>query len=130
MSHPGLEHWKALGYIIGYLKGKNKEGIIIRKPKVLKAVMFWDSNYATDKETINIVINLAATLGLSLLTCSLETHRTVTLRSIETEYMVLLVCAQEVKFVKMLLRRNDWSTKTISCIQRESSRNFTSKKKC
>ena len=36
MSHHGMEHWKALGRLIGYLKGKCKKGIIIRKPKVLK----------------------------------------------------------------------------------------------
>ena len=39
MSHPGPENWKALGHLIGYLKGKETKGIIIRKPKVLKAVM-------------------------------------------------------------------------------------------
>ena len=42
MSHPGPEHWKALGNLIGYLKGKNNRGIIIRKPKVMKAVMLCD----------------------------------------------------------------------------------------
>ena len=49
MSHPGPGHCKALGRLIGYLKGKETKCIIIRKPKVLKAVMFYDSNYATDK---------------------------------------------------------------------------------
>ena len=47
MSHPGTENWKALGRFIGCLKGKSTKGIIIRKPKVLKAVMFCDSNYDT-----------------------------------------------------------------------------------
>ena len=50
MSHPGTEHWKALGSLIVYLKGKNIKGIIIRKTKVIKAVMLCDSNYATDEE--------------------------------------------------------------------------------
>ena len=40
MSHHGPEHLKVLGLLIGYLKGKNKKGIIIRKNKSLKAVMF------------------------------------------------------------------------------------------
>ena len=39
MSHSGPEHWKSLGRLIGYLKGKETNGMIIRKPKVLKAVM-------------------------------------------------------------------------------------------
>ena len=33
MSHPGPEHWKALGRLIAYLKGKETKGIIIRNPK-------------------------------------------------------------------------------------------------
>ena len=57
MSHPGPEHWKTLGHLIGYLKGKNTKLIIIRKSKIVKAVMFWDSNYATEegKERVSAV---------------------------------------------------------------------------
>ena len=69
MSHPGIEYWKALGCLIGYLKGKDTKGIVTRNPKVLKAVMFIDSNYATDKETRNNVIILVATFVGKLLTC-------------------------------------------------------------
>ena len=69
MSHPGTEYWKALGCLIGYLKGKDTKGIVIRNPKVLKAVMFSDSNYATDKETRNNVIILVATFVGKRLTC-------------------------------------------------------------
>ena len=47
VSHPGPLHWKELGRFIGCLKGKSTKGIIIRKPMVLKAVMFCDSNYDT-----------------------------------------------------------------------------------
>ena len=41
MSDPGPEHWKSLGHFIGYLKSKQTKGIVIRKPKVLKSVMFF-----------------------------------------------------------------------------------------
>ena len=42
MSHPGMEHWKALGCLTGYLKGKETKGIITRKTNFMKAVMFCD----------------------------------------------------------------------------------------
>ena len=42
MSHSGTEHWKEMGHLIGYLKGKEMKGIIVRKPKVLKVIMFCD----------------------------------------------------------------------------------------
>ena len=84
MSHPGTENWKAYGRFIGYLKGKETKGIIIRKPKILKAVM-----YTTYKETRNSVSGLVATLGETLLMCSSITQRTVTLIRTEAEYVEL-----------------------------------------
>ena len=69
MSHPGPEHWKTLGLLIGYLKAKENKGIVVRKPKVLKYVMFCDLDYDTDKETRKSVSGLVATLAGTLLTC-------------------------------------------------------------
>ena len=89
MSHPGTEHWKALGLLIGYLKSKETKGIIIRNPKVLKSVMFCDSNYAICKETINTVSGLVATLVGTLLKFLSKTQRTATLSSTEADYMAL-----------------------------------------
>ena len=46
MSNIGPEHWKALGVLIGYLKGKGMKGITIRNPRFIKAVIFCDSKCA------------------------------------------------------------------------------------
>ena len=69
LIHTGMEHWKALGCLIGYLKVKETKFIIIRNPKVLKALMFCDSNCATEKETRKSVSGLVVTLGGTLLIC-------------------------------------------------------------
>ena len=69
MSHPGTKHWKALGHVIGYIKGNDTKVIIIIKPKVLKVFMFCDSNYSTDKEIRKSVSGLVVTLGGTILTC-------------------------------------------------------------
>ena len=63
MSHPGQEQWRVLGCLIGYLKVKETKGIIIINPKVMKAVMFCHSNYATGKDTRKSVIVLVAIPG-------------------------------------------------------------------
>ena len=42
MSYPGPENWEVLGSFIGHLKGKERKIISVRKPKVLKVVMFCD----------------------------------------------------------------------------------------
>ena len=103
MSHPGTEHWKALGRLIVYLKSKETKRIIIVNPKVMKAVMFCDSNYSTEKETRNIVSGLVATLGGKLLKCSPKNQRTVTISRTEADYVAFSSYTQEVKFVGMLL---------------------------
>ena len=89
MSHTGPEHCKSLGSLIGYLKGIETKGIIIRNPKVLKLVMFCDSKYDTDKETRKSVSGFVATLGGSLLACLSKLRRTATLSSTEVEYLSL-----------------------------------------
>ena len=99
-SYPCTEHWKESGSIIGYLKGKEIKYIFIRKPKVLKAVMFCNSNYATDKDTRNSASGIVATLVGALLMCSSKTKRTVALISNK-----LLTCAKEVKLVYMSLEK-------------------------
>ena len=62
ISHPGPEYWKALGRLIGYLKGKDIKGVTVRKPKTLKVDMFCDSNYDTNKEIRKSVSSIVATL--------------------------------------------------------------------
>ena len=47
--------------------------------------MFFYSDYAIDKETINIVRGLVDTLGGTLLTCFSNTQMTVMLRITEEE---------------------------------------------
>ena len=92
-----------MGSFIGYLKGKETKGIIIRKPEVLKAVMFCDSNYATEKDKRKSVSGLVDTLAGTLLTFSSKTNRTVTRISTEAEYLVLSACAKEIKVIIMFM---------------------------
>ena len=40
MIHPGPAHCKALGYMIEYLKGIEKKGIVIRSSRFLKLLCF------------------------------------------------------------------------------------------
>ena len=84
MSHPGMGHCKSLVRLIDYLKGKDTKVIVIIKPKVMKAIMFCDSDYATEKDTI----------GGTLLTYFSKTQSTVTLSSTEEKYMALSAFAK------------------------------------
>ena len=89
MSHPGPEYWKELGHLIGYIKVKEKKDIFTRNNKVLKAVMFFNSNYATDKYTRKSVSSPVETFTGTLITCLPRTQRTVMLSITEAEYVAL-----------------------------------------
>ena len=100
-------YWARLSEYIGLFdwvsKRQKYKKIIIRNPKVLKAVMFCDYKYATNKETRISAIGLVTKLGGTILMCSLKTQRTIPLSSMESEYVALLAFTQEVKFVDMFL---------------------------
>ena len=40
MSHHGMEHWKALGRLIGYLKGKRQKAYSSESLRFLKPLFF------------------------------------------------------------------------------------------
>ena len=83
MIHLGPEHWKALRNLLRYLKGEDTKSIVIIKPKVLKYFMFCDSNYSTDKDTINSSSGLVVIIEGKIRMCLSNTQRTVTLIIIE-----------------------------------------------
>jgi hypothetical protein len=52
-SNPGVEHWKAVEKLTGYLKDNEDDiNLTYRKPRELWIVSSIDNNYATDKEGI------------------------------------------------------------------------------
>ena len=93
-SNPGLEQWKSLVRLVIFIKVKETTVIIIRKPKVLKYVMFFYYNYATNEYKRKGVSGLVSTIGGTILTCSSKTKRKVVLIITQTEYMVLFSCSQ------------------------------------
>ena len=80
--------------LVIFIKVKETTVIIIRKPKVLKYVMFFYYNHATNKYKRKGVSGLVSTIGGTILTCSSKTKRKVVLIITQTEYMVIFSCSQ------------------------------------
>ena len=99
MSNPGEEHWKAMGRMAGYLKGKTVHGHVMRKPENLMVVNYTDASYA-----VKSVSGMVCTVGGTVSSWGSRTQKITTLSSTEAEYIALGECAQELKFVSMLLR--------------------------
>ena len=102
MSNPGEEHWKSMGQIVGYLKGKELHRHVMCNPESLTAVKHCDASYASDPIAIKSVSGMIGTLGGMMTNWSSRTIKTTALSSTESEYIAIGECGQELKFMCML----------------------------
>ena len=103
MHNPGEQHWEAMKRIIGYLIGKEKHELIIRRPKNLRITSFGDASYADCKDTRKSSTGDINTLGGSLISWRAQKTKTICLSSTEAEYIALTEMCKEQKFLIMLL---------------------------
>ena len=103
MSNPGVDHWKAMGRLVGYLKGMKVRGITYYAPDSFQTVSLADTDYGNCKETRRSVGCSLITVGGCLVDWWISKHQTVSDSSCEAEYKELAKCAKGVKFVHMLL---------------------------
>ena len=50
MFSPDVDQWKAMECIVGYLKGKELQGLVMCKPEWLMVIKYCDASYAMDKD--------------------------------------------------------------------------------
>ena len=99
MANPGTGHWKAMGRMAGYLKGKNLHGHMMKAPKNLSVVNYTDASYG-----VKSVSGSICTIGGIVTDWGSRTQKITTLSSTESEYIALGECGQDLKFVSMLLK--------------------------
>ena len=104
MSNPGEEQWKAMERLVGYLKGKELHGLIMRRPESLRVINYCDASYATDKDLRRSVSGMVGSIGGMVINWSSRTQKVCTLSSAESEYISLGECGQDLKFVCMFLQ--------------------------
>ena len=99
MSCPGDAHWKAIGHLVGYIKGTvGKPSMILRKPKELRTVSFVDASYGNGCEGRRSVSGELHTMGGMITGFSSRTQKTISMSSAESEYVAASSAAQEVLF--------------------------------
>ena len=103
MINPGIQHWKALERLVGYIKGKETHELILRKPKELRNYSYVDASFADCKDTRRSTGGDIHTLGGCITSWSSKRMKAVTLSSAEAEYVSLTDACKEVKFEQMLI---------------------------
>jgi hypothetical protein len=104
MSNPSEDHWKALGRVIGYLKGHGRYEFTLKAPEELRGVHIRDANYATCEETRRSVSGGVETLGGTIIGWSSKKQNVVSLSSAEAELISYTEGCQNARFVQQLLR--------------------------
>jgi hypothetical protein len=83
-SNPGPQQWEELGRFVGYLKGIEPDiHLIYHKPIKLRALLYVNSNYATDKEDRRSVSGGVHAVGGTIINWMSKTQASVTLLSTE-----------------------------------------------
>ena len=92
---------------IGHVKMIANNTLKYRKPRELRQYNFADSSFAPNADDRKSVSAEVVTLGGVPISISSRTQKCVTLSSSESELVALTSCAQETKFVQMLLEEID-----------------------
>lgn len=104
MANPNESHWKAIGHLVGYLKGTvGKPALILRQPKELRVVSFVDASYGNSAEGRRSVSGELHTIGGMISAYSSRTQKTLSMSSTESEYIAASSAAQEIMFQQTLL---------------------------
>ena len=103
LSNPGQQHWDAVGRVIGFLSGNKDRVLKMRTPTSMRVVGYVDSDWAANRETRKSTTGFLVTIGGCLVSWQSKAQSSVTLSSTKAEYVALSMCAQEIKFITMLL---------------------------
>ena len=68
-------------YLVGYLKGKELHGLIMRKPESLNVVDYCGTNYATDNDLGRSVSNMVGSIVGMVINWSSHTQKVCALSS-------------------------------------------------
>ena len=102
---PKKEHWEALEYFIGYLKGqKGQLKLTLRTPLETRFIGLVDANFGTDKDNRKSVTGAIYTLGGCIVSWTSKSQGRSALSSTEAEYYAISLGCQELSFVRSLMK--------------------------
>ena len=103
MHNAGDEHWKEAERMVGYLKGKERHELIMRKPLNMRVISYGDSSYGDCKDTRRSSSGDFHTIGGALVSWRSQRLKLICLSSTEAEYVTMTEMAKEQRFIQMLI---------------------------
>src|SRR5277367_4613666 len=94
-ANPGIEHWNALMHVVGYIENTLDYGLTYRRGTDLSPRAFVDADYGGCKDTRRSTSGYVFMMAGGPVTWSSKRQATVTLSTVEAEYVALSRCAQQ-----------------------------------
>jgi hypothetical protein len=103
MESPGEEHWKALGRLIGYLKGNYRPLKLRSCPTELRAMGAADADWGTSEVDRKSIGAFVSGIGGALLNWQSKKQTGVALSSTEAEFASASELGKDIKFYRSLI---------------------------
>ncbi len=98
-TNPGLEHWRALLHVLGYIRQTVKFGLIFSSDQPLVPVGFVDADYAGCKDTRRSTSGQVFMMAGAPVSWSSKRQQTVALSTVESEYVSTSKAGQQMRWM-------------------------------
>ena len=102
MSKPGMDHWKAVKWILKYLRGESKTSLTFVKSSVCLIKGFSDSDYSADLDRRRSVTGYVFKVWGNTVSWISNLQSVVALSTIEAEYMAFSTATKEAVWLKAI----------------------------
>ncbi len=101
--NPGIEHWKALLHVIGYVMNTIDYGLTYSRDADLTPSAYVDADYGGCRDTHHSTSGFIFLMAGGVVTWSSKRQVTVALSTVEAEYVAMSRCAQQMVWMQTWL---------------------------
>src|ERR1700678_1515334 len=102
-SNPGIEHWSALMHVLGYIKNTLNYGVTYSRDADFSPHAYVDADYGGCRDTRRSTSGYVFIMASGPVTWSSKRQTTVTLSTVEAEYVAMSQCAQQMVWMQSWL---------------------------
>ena len=99
-ADPGIEHWRALLHVIGYIKNTIDYGLTYSRGHDISPTAFVDADYGGCRDTRRSTSGFVFLMAGGAVTWSSKRQATVALSTVEAEYVAMSRCAQQMAWMQ------------------------------
>ncbi|XP_062088866.1 secreted RxLR effector protein 161-like [Humulus lupulus] len=105
MANPGMEHWKALKWLLRYLKGTWNYGLVYEKTKdEMHLTGFVDADYASNKDTRRSTTAYSFMMNNSCICWKSQLQSVVALSTTEAQFMATTEAFKEAVWLQGIMQ--------------------------